>query len=90
MFHILYTDSYNKRAARFLRKHQHIKSLSLKVLQLLEVNPYHPSLRLYALAGNLKGLYSISINLKYRITLEFIIDDKKIIPVNIGTHDAVY
>ena len=26
----------------------------------------------------------------YRISIEFIVDDKTIIPVNIGTHDEVY
>ncbi len=62
----------------------------LKTLQLLEANPYHPSLRLHALHGNLAGLHSVSINLSYRITLEFLIGDQEIIPVDVGNHDAVY
>lgn len=33
---------------------------------------------------------SISINLSYRITLELLIQDGQIIPVNVGDHDAVY
>ena len=36
------------------------------------------------------GLHSVSINLSYRITLELLIQDQKIIPVNVGDHDAVY
>jgi len=39
------------------------------------------------LSGKLKQLHSISINISYRISIEFIVDDKTIIPVNIGTHD---
>jgi len=33
---------------------------------------------------------SDSINLSYRITIEFLIEDRTIIPVNVGPHDSVY
>ena len=56
----------------------------------MESNPFHPSLRIHALQGKLKGLHSISITLSYRLTIEFLIDDKEIIPIDIGTHDRVY
>jgi plasmid maintenance system killer protein len=45
---------------------------------------------LHPLRGKLDGLHSVSINLSYRITLELLIQDGKIIPVNVGDHDAVY
>jgi hypothetical protein len=32
----------------------------------------------------------VSINLSYRITLEFLIEDERIIPVNVGDHDTIY
>jgi catechol 2,3-dioxygenase-like lactoylglutathione lyase family enzyme len=32
----------------------------------------------------------LSINLSYRITLELLIQDQHIIPVNVGDHDAAY
>ena len=57
---------------------------------MLQANPAHPSLRLHPLRGKLDGLHSVSINLSYRITLELLIQDGKIIPVNVGDHDAVY
>lgn len=53
-------------------------------------NPAHPSLRPHALRGKFDGLHSVSINLSYRITLELLIQDQQIIPVNVGDHDAVY
>jgi len=40
--------------------------------------------------GKLAGLHSVSINLKYRITLELIITENEIIPINVGDHDEVY
>ena len=62
----------------------------LKTLQLLEANPHHPSLRLHTLRGKLAGLHSISINISYRITLELMIQNEEIIPINVGDHKAVY
>lgn len=89
-FTLVFTDAYNRRAARWLKRHPDLRQQYLKTLQLLEANPFHPSLRLHALSGKLQGLHSVSINLSYRITIELLIQDEQIIPVNIGDHDAVY
>jgi len=87
---LVFTDHYTRRASRFLKRHPEVRGQYLKVLQLLVANPHHPSLRLHALGGRLQGLHSVSINLSYRITLELLIEDGKIIPINVGDHDAVY
>ena len=87
---LVFTGQYEKRAARFLRRHPELEKQYLKTLQLLEMNPHHPSLRLHPLSGRLQGLHSVSINLSYRITLELLIQDEQIIPVNVGDHDVVY
>ena len=87
---VLFTDQYNRRAAKFLKLHPELRATYRKTLLLLEANPHHPSLRLRALHGKLEGLHSVSVNLSYRITLELLIQDPQIIPVNVGDHDAVY
>ena len=87
---LIYPESYNKRARKFLRKHPEIHGQYRKTLELLELNPRHPSLRLHDLEGRLKGLSSVSINMSYRIVLEFEIKGKEIILINVGTHDQVY
>ena len=89
-FALIFTEQYNRKAARFLKRHPDLRQQYLKTLQVLELNPDHPSLRLHALRGKLEGLHSVSINLSYRITLELLIQDGQIIPVNVGDHDAVY
>jgi len=88
-FSLVFTAGYNRRAVRFLKKHPELKNQYLKTLQLLELNPYHPSLRLHALEGRLVGLHSVSINTSYRITMEFLIQADEVVPVNVGTHDEV-
>ena len=87
---LIYPDSYIRRARKFLRKHPEIRGQYKKTLELLELNPYHPSLMLHSLEGHLKGLSSASINLSYRITLELEIRDKRIILINVGKHEQVY
>jgi proteic killer suppression protein len=87
---LVFTDQYNRRAAKFIKRHPELRQQYLKTLQLLEANPFHPSLRLHALSGKLQGLHAVSINLSYRITLELLIQDGQIIPVNVGDHEAVY
>ena len=87
---LVFTDQYNRRAARFLKRHPQVREQYRKTLLLLQANPQHPSLRLHALGGKLGGLHSVSINLSYRITLELVIRDQQIVPINVGDHDAVY
>ena len=89
-YRLIYTKSYNKRAKKFIRKHPDLLGQYEKTLKLLELNPYHPSLRLHELKGKLKGLHSVSINISYRITLELIFTDKDIILVDVGSHEQVY
>ena len=90
MYKILFTESYVKRAKKFIKKHPELLGQYRKTLELLELNPTHPSLRLHKLEGKISGLYSISINITYRITLDFIIKKKEILLINIGKHDEVY
>ncbi|MBN2616808.1 MAG: plasmid stabilization protein [Spirochaetales bacterium] len=87
---LIFTESYEKRAKKFIKKHPELKSQYTKTLKLLELNPYHPSLRLHPLSGKLLGLHSVSINISYRISLEVQITEDSIIPINVGDHDDVY
>jgi mRNA-degrading endonuclease YafQ of YafQ-DinJ toxin-antitoxin module len=89
-YRLVYTNSYMRRAKKFLRRHPQILEQYEKTLQLLELNPRHPSLRLHSLEGMLSGLSSVSINMSYRIVLEFLIQDRDIILIDIGNHDQVY
>ena len=89
-YKLIYPESYVKRAKKFLKKHPEIRGQYQKALELLEVNPYHRSLRLHRLHGRLSGLSSVSINVSYRIVLELVIRDEDIILIDVGDHDHVY
>jgi len=87
---IVYTESYIKRAKKFISRHPGIINQYEKTLKLIEQNPNHPSLRLHKLKGRLSELYSVSINITNRISIIFFVSDNKIIPVDIGKHEDVY
>ena len=87
---LVFTDQYNRRAAKFLARHPEIEIQYTKTLELLALNPHHPSLRLHGLSGRLDGLHSVSINLKYRTTIEMVITEHEVILINVGDHDTVY
>ena len=89
-YRLVYPESYIRRARKFLRKHPEIHSQYQKTLQLLEIDPFHPSLRLHRLQGSLSDLSSVSINLTYRIVIEFLLLKDDIVLVNVGKHDEVY
>ena len=86
---LVFTERYNRRAARCLRRHPDMREIYRKTLLLLAANPHHPSLRLHSLRDRLQGLHSVSINLSYRITLEVMIEGQTLIPIDIGSHDLV-
>ncbi len=61
-------------------------ALAIKKEKIFKENPLHPSLRLHALQGKLKGLGSISITGSYRIIFEWQ-GSGKILFISIGKHD---
>lgn len=89
-YRLIYTAGYTRRAKKIFKKHPELLRQYEKTLELLELNPQHPSLRYHALQGRLAGLSSVSINRSYRIVLALMIQAHDIILIDIGSHDAVY
>ena len=90
MHEIRFADGYEKRAIKFLKKHKGIYSKYKKTIELLQNNPTHPSLRLHKLQGKMSPFSSVSIDMKYRVIIDFIMIDGVIILVDIGSHDDFY
>ena len=89
-YKIFITDSYTKKLIKFLKRHPDVIPRYSKAIEILEINPQHPSLQLHKLKEKLCEFYSISITMEYRIIINFIIQDDAIIPIDIGSHDEVY
>ena len=54
-------------------------------------NPFHPQLLTHKLSGNLKGLWSFSVEYDLRVVFYFTKDKpQKAVFVDIGNHNEVY
>ncbi len=89
-YELIVADRYLKKLRKFVKKHPEVLSQYAKTIVLLENNLQHPSLKLHKLQGKLNDYYSISINMNYRIIVDFIIKNNQIILIDIGAHDEVY
>ncbi len=90
MYEIKITKRYDRVSKKFFKKHQNLKDRYIKTINILKTNPFHPSLRLHKLQGETKEYHSVSIDMQYRIIIDFIIIDEQIILIDIGSHDDVY
>lgn len=89
MIKLIFPDSYKRREKKFFKKHPELVSQYAKVLKLLSANPAHPSLRLHWIEK--KKLYSVSINMSYRVMITIRVkEDGTISFIDIGNHDTVY
>lgn len=79
------TDDFHK---QFLKIPRIIQIKASKAEKLFRENPFHPSLRLHKLRGKLDGLWSISLDRKYRIIFKPQ-DDGVMLFISIGLH-AIY
>jgi addiction module RelE/StbE family toxin len=61
------------------------------ILEIFINDPFHKKLRTHKLSGNLKELWSFSIEHNLRVVFYFTEDKpKKAVFIDIGTHDEVY
>ncbi len=84
---IITTKRYEKSLVRFKKLHPEMRDKYVKTLRMLEKNPHHPSLRRHKLNGKLDDYYSVSLNMKYRILLDFIIRNDQVILIDIAGHE---
>ncbi len=89
-YSLIFTESYEKIERGFLKRHPDLFERYHKTLALLELDPFHPSLRLHSLEGRLAGLHAVSISLQYRITLVLEVRELEILLVDVGSHGEVY
>lgn len=89
-YNLIFAESYERIENRFLKRHPDLFERYHRTLALLELDPFHPSLRLHALEGRLAALHAVSINLQYRITLELELREQEIILISVGSHGKMY
>jgi mRNA-degrading endonuclease YafQ of YafQ-DinJ toxin-antitoxin module len=89
-FTLVTTRHFDRCARKFLRRHPDLKPALRETLGQLRQDPFHPTLRLHALSGELSGIHAASLTHSYRLTLTLQITEREIVLLDIGSHDEVY
>lgn len=94
MIKLVKTSYFTKSAKKLLKENPHLAVKLRETLNLLETNPYTPSLKTHKLNGKLKGLYACSVERDLRIIFDIFTVKQdnyfEILLLNIGSHDDVY
>ncbi len=71
---------------RFKKLDPQLKAEAREKIKQFELDPKNPTLHVHGLHGNLKGLYSFSINYKVRVLYQPLSSDEVVL-LAIGSHD---
>lgn len=89
-YRLVRTSYFDRRLARFARRHPDVAHHLSRVLHDLAEDPRRARLRLHALHGELEGLHAIWVTYEYRLVLELHEADGEVLLVSIGSHQEVY
>ncbi|MFA5215451.1 type II toxin-antitoxin system YafQ family toxin [Sulfuricurvum sp.] len=90
MYTIDQTEVFERTAQKFFKKHRDLLARFGEVIELLQSDPFSPTLKMHKLKGELSKYYACRLTYEYRIVLTIIITDEQIILMDIGSHDEVY
>jgi len=89
MIELTWDQSFARILKKWRKKHPELVARFQQKLELFKNDPFHPSLKIHSLVGNLAGAWAISINYEQRLVFRFL-SDTKVLLIDLGTHDDVY
>lgn len=91
---LIFDESFRRVLKRRCKNRPELQAKVLTTLSLLEIDPFSPTLKTHKLQGELKDLWSCSVEYDFRIIFYFqkLEDEEEeaIVLVDAGTHDEVY
>ncbi|MBC7911537.1 MAG: type II toxin-antitoxin system mRNA interferase toxin, RelE/StbE family [Pyrinomonadaceae bacterium] len=86
---ITFSSSFKRAFRKSVRSKVSLETRFWERMTIFQSDPFDPRLKTHKLSGQLKDLWSFSIEYDVRIIFSFI-DDKKALFIDIGTHKEVY
>ena len=86
---VAFSSSFKRAYKKRIKGQKEKEDAFFKKMEIFIDEPYHPQLRTHKLSGQLKDLWSFSIDYNIRVIFYFV-DEQHVIFENIGTHDEVY
>lgn len=90
MYTIDQTESFERTAQKFFKKHRDLLPRFAEVIELLQSDPFSPALKTHKLKGELSKYHACRLTYEYRIVVTIVITEEQIILMDIGSHDEVY
>ncbi|NJL90783.1 MAG: type II toxin-antitoxin system mRNA interferase toxin, RelE/StbE family [Coleofasciculaceae cyanobacterium SM2_1_6] len=91
---LVFSSSFKQAFKSLIRRDPDLEAKITDRLQILVVDPFHPSLKTHKLKGKLSGVWAFTIDYECRIVFNFKkypdSDTEEILLIDIGSHDEVY
>jgi addiction module RelE/StbE family toxin len=91
---LIFDESFRRGLKRRCKNRPQLQAKVLTTLSLLEIDPFSPTLKTHQLQGELKDLWSCSVEYDFRVVFYFQkfedMEEEAIVLVDVGTHDEVY
>jgi addiction module RelE/StbE family toxin len=89
MINVNFSPSFKRAFKKLIKGNRNLKEKFWQKVEIFTNNPFDSSLKTHKLSGNLKDLWSFSIEYNVRIIFYFE-DNQKVVFIDIGSHDQVY
>lgn len=89
MTEVAFSLSFQRAFKRRIKGNAALETRFWERLELFQNNPFDQKLRTHKLSGQLKDLWSFSIQYDLRVVFSFLEGDRALF-VDIGTHEEVY
>ncbi len=90
MIELIWDERFKRTYKKWSKKHPDLIEVLKSKLELFVNNPFHPVLRTHSLSGVLQELWCLRINYEHRLIFKFVEKKKKVLLIDIGTHNEVY
>ena len=89
MTEIYVDESFKRSFKKLIKNNFEIKIKFKEKLELLEEDIYHPFLKTHKLGGKVQDYMAFSVDYNIRVLFK-LIDKKKVLLIDIGSHDDIY
>lgn len=89
MFEIAFSSSFKRGFEKRVQGHPASEARFWERVAIFQNDPFDPRLRTHKLSGQLKDLWSFSVEYNWRVIFAFV-GDKRALFVDIGAHKEVY
>jgi addiction module RelE/StbE family toxin len=89
MIEIAFSSAFRREIKKRIKVNPSFEKIFFECLDLFIHDPFNPKLKTHKLSGKLKELWSFSIEYDLRVVFYFE-SDKKVVLVDIGSHNEVY